>query len=131
MNQLESTFWRELRDAREAAGLSQSRLAARAGYDHSYVSRLESDSRAPTREAVMILAAAMNCGDVRRDELLMAAGFCPVDPANMLREEPAIWSAYSLLRGAVLPDDVKEDLRTVVQMGIRQARRAGTDWTAE
>lgn len=128
--QSESTFWRVLRETREAAGLSQSRLAARAGYDHSYVSRLESESRAPTRDAVIALANAMGCDEIETDKLLMSANFLPINPQNMLQEEPGLWDAYNLLRGAVLPDDVKNDLRSVVLMGVRQARRAGTSLEA-
>ncbi len=115
---------------RDDHGLSQSRLAARAGYDHSYVSRLESDSRSPTRDAVIALGSAMFCSEVELDELLMAAGFAPLDPANLLAGEPALGEAYELLSGAELPADVKDDLRAGVRMSVRQARRAGSSWKA-
>ncbi|MCO1580393.1 helix-turn-helix transcriptional regulator [Crossiella sp. SN42] len=40
-------FGRELRRLRERAGLTQVQLAARLGYDHTYLSKLESGARAP------------------------------------------------------------------------------------
>ncbi|MGW0519205.1 helix-turn-helix domain-containing protein [Crossiella sp. NPDC003009] len=40
-------FGRELRRLRERAGLTQAQLAARLGYDHTYLSKLESGARAP------------------------------------------------------------------------------------
>ncbi|MFC0626296.1 helix-turn-helix domain-containing protein [Kribbella deserti] len=40
-------FGRELRRLREQAGLTQVRLAARLGYNHTYVSKLESGARVP------------------------------------------------------------------------------------
>lgn len=40
-------FGRELRRLRERAGLTQVQLAARLGYNHTYVSKLESGARAP------------------------------------------------------------------------------------
>ncbi len=76
--QVEDNFATALRQSRENSGLSQSRLAARAGYDHSYVSRLESDTRAPTRDAVLSLGNAMGLAEVERDYLLAAAGFLPL-----------------------------------------------------
>lgn len=69
---------------RRRAGISQSKLAERADFDHSYVSRLESGVRMPAREAVEALATALNLTDAERDELRQAAGFAPSDPAGLL-----------------------------------------------
>lgn len=124
----EETFATALRQAREAAGLSQSRLAASAGYDHSYVSRLESDSRAPTREAVLSLCDAMGLGDVDRDHLLAAAGFLPVRVENLLASEPVVSEVFAVLNDGSLPGDVREDLRSAIRMALRQARRAVSGW---
>ena len=41
-------FGRELRRLRERAGFTQVQLAARLGYDHTYLSKLESGARVPT-----------------------------------------------------------------------------------
>lgn len=119
-----SSFAQELRQAREAAGLSQSRLAARAGYDHSYVSRLESDSRSPTRDAVLSLAAAMRCDEVETDRLLASAGFLPLDVANLFQPELVLVDAYKTLTDPAVPADVREDMRSAIAMAVRQGERA-------
>ena len=123
------TFAVALREARESAGLSQSRLAAQAGYDHSYVSRLESDSRTPTREAVLGLASAMGLADVDRDQLLAAAGFLPLRVEHLLANEPVVSEAYAVLNDGTLPGEVRDDLRSAIQMALRQARRAVGGWS--
>ena len=81
-----SDFPRLLREAREAKGVSQTRFASLAGYDHSYLSRLEDDKRQPTRDAVVNLAAALNLSTLERARLLFAAGFSPWDEAPTLRQ---------------------------------------------
>jgi transcriptional regulator with XRE-family HTH domain len=126
--QADVNFATALREAREAAGLSQSRLAARAGYDHSYVSRLESDSRAPTRDAVLSLGDAMGLAEVERDYLLAAAGFLPLRVENLLSSEPVVSEVYAVLNDGTLPGDVREDLRSAIRMALRQAQRAVSSW---
>ena len=54
-----SQFGALLKGFRERRGVSQSKLAERANFDHSYVSRLESGSRMPTRDAVDRLGMAL------------------------------------------------------------------------
>ena len=124
----EMRFATALRQARESAGLSQSRLAAFAGYDHSYVSRLESDSRAPTRDAVLSLANAMGLPDVERDQLLASAGFLPMRVENLLAGEPVVSEVFAVLNDGSLPGDVQEDLRSAIRMALRQAQRAVSSW---
>lgn len=75
-----TTFGEELRRQRARQRISQSRLALEAGFDHSYVSRIESGTRKPTREAVLALADALRAAPQERDRLLIAAGFMPDDP---------------------------------------------------
>ena len=57
--------------------LSQSRLAEAAGYDHSYVSRLETGARNPTRDNITAFARALALDPPERDRLLASAGFLP------------------------------------------------------
>jgi transcriptional regulator with XRE-family HTH domain len=79
------TFGCTLKRIREGARfsdrpyVSQSRLAEWAGFDHSYVSRLETGSRMPTRDAVHRLADALQATAGERDEMLMRAGFVAPD----------------------------------------------------
>ena len=70
-------FPKLLKQYRERAKLSQSRLAASAYYDRSYISRLEDGNRDPSRITVIDLAGAMRLSDPEMDRLLMAAGFLP------------------------------------------------------
>lgn len=121
-------FAATLRYYRDHAGMSQSRLAAVAGYDHSYVSRLESSSRMPTRDAVLNLAGAMSLDDGDRDALLASAGFMPLRVENLLSAEPVVGEVLSLLQNCAVPSDVREDLRNAVAMAVRQAQRATPAW---
>jgi transcriptional regulator with XRE-family HTH domain len=57
----------ELRNCREAAGLSQERLADKAGIDRTYVSILERDRQSPTVDMLIRVCRAM---DVRASDLL-------------------------------------------------------------
>ncbi|CAN5482352.1 hypothetical protein BH23CHL2_BH23CHL2_19370 [soil metagenome] len=125
----QENFATALRQSREEAGLSQSRLAASAGYDHSYVSRLESDSRAPTRDAVLSLSNAMGLADIERDRLLAAAGFLPLRVESLLVDEPVVGEVFAVLNDRSLPGDVREDLRSAIRMALRQAQRAVTGWS--
>lgn len=118
------TFANTLRAFRESAGLSQSKLAAAAGYDHSYVSRLESSSRMPTRDAVLGLSGAMGLTDLQQDRLLAAAGFMPVDISSLIAAEPIVGEVLGLLQDGEVPRDVREDLRNSIAMAVRQAQRA-------
>src|SRR3954453_23618842 len=66
-------FGQLLKSLRERRGVSQSKLAERAEFDHSYVSRLEGGARMPTRDAVDRLGDAMDLSEGERDMLLAAA----------------------------------------------------------
>ena len=48
-----------LRDAREAADMTQEQLALAAGVDRSYVSQLERDLKSPTIQMLFRLCAAL------------------------------------------------------------------------
>src|SRR5687768_8085749 len=54
------------------ARLSQSKLAERADFDHSYISRIECGDRLPTRDALERLAEAMGLTPQEEGELLNA-----------------------------------------------------------
>lgn len=112
---------RELRDRRR---LSQSRLAEAAGFDHSYVSRLESGNRMPTRDAVLKLADAMALGDGERDALLAAAGFMPGRIESLFANEPVLSEVLGLLQDSAVPDEVRDDVRRMISLLVRQAQRA-------
>jgi transcriptional regulator with XRE-family HTH domain len=52
-------FGDELRKAREAAGMTQERLAFDADLDRTYISRLEHDKKSPTLETLFRICDAL------------------------------------------------------------------------
>lgn len=102
-----SLFGVTLEAFRERAGFSQSKLAELAGFDHSYMSRLERGGRNPTRPAVDRLAAALELDSADTIELTRAAGFLP-------REEIAALDADLIALSMVLRRVEKGGPRGVV-----------------
>lgn len=50
----------ELRKAREAAGLTQEKLAFAAGLDRTYISQLEHDKKSPTLDVLFRICDALS-----------------------------------------------------------------------
>lgn len=73
-----------LRQARRAAGLSQQTLAARAGLDVSYISRLERGNRRPRRQALIKLAAALQLSQTELENWLVLCDLAPITLLNRL-----------------------------------------------
>ena len=121
---VKSRFAEALRACRESARVSQSRLAEAAGFDHSYVSRLESGQRAPTREAVIKLADALGLSAEQRDSLLTAAGFMPQRGESLLADEPVLSEVFQLLQSQEVPDVVRQNVRQMLHLLVTQARLA-------
>lgn len=117
-----STFGATLKRFREESRVSQSKLAERAGFDHSYVSRLESGARTPTREAVIQLAEALNTEAGRQDEMLAAAGFMPREVSSLLSGEPEVTEVLGLLRDDSVPEAYRANVRAVLRLLAEQAR---------
>ncbi len=117
-------FSQLLKQYRESAGVSQSRLAELAEFDHSYVSRLESGSRMPTREAVGKLADALALKNGERDMLLAAAGYMPQRVESLLAGEPVLTDVLHLLQNTEVPDQVRDDVRKMLHLVVKQARLA-------
>ena len=116
-------FGNLLKTLREKAGVSQSKLAERADFDHSYVSRLESGARMPTREAVDRLGKAMKLEAQELDSLLASAGFLPKDVTSLLSNEPAIGEVLEMLQDEAVPSEFRESMRTMLRMMVVQARQ--------
>jgi len=125
MQTVTRSFAAMLREYRETARVSQSRLAQLAGFDHSYVSRLEAGRRAPTREAVIRLAQALRLAPAERDQLLAAAGFLPQRAEHLFEHEPVLRDVVDVLQSADVPEGVREDFRQMLQLLVRQVRRVG------
>lgn len=116
-----------LKKFREARRVSQSKLAGRAGFDHSYVSRLESGARTPTRDAVEQLAIALELEPISRDELLASAGFLPGELSSLLSGEPEITEVLGLLQNDLVPEAYRDSMRQVLRLLAEQARHVLRD----
>lgn len=124
MMQKTTEFGALLRSLRERQSVSQSKLAERAEFDHSYVSRLESGARMPAREAVDRLGEALNLEQQQLDSLLAAAGFLPRDVSSLLSSEPVIGEVLDLLQDEAVPTEYRDNMREVLRLLARQARFA-------
>ena len=111
-----------LKTLRERHGVSQSKLAERADFDHSYVSRLESGARMPTREAVDRLGTAMGLDQGALDALLASAGFLPRDVTSLLSNEPALGEVLEMLQDESVPTEYRENMRNMLRLMVQQAR---------
>lgn len=120
--QVNAQFGVTLKRYREARRVSQSKLAERAGFDHSYVSRLESGARTPTRDAVQQLAEALGLERMQQDELLASAGFLPKEVSSLLSSEPEITEVLALLQSSSMPEDYRQTMRQVLRVIADQAR---------
>lgn len=122
MSVMISDFGGLLKTYRERGTVSQSRLAERADFDHSYVSRLESGARMPTREAVDRLGKALDLDQSDRDALRAAAGFLPRDVTSLLSNEPVIGEVLVLLQDEDLPSEYRDSIRELLRQLTQQAR---------
>lgn len=120
--QSDEGFGKVLKQYRETRRVSQSKLAERAGFDHSYVSRLESGARTPTRDAVEQLSRALELDGVQQDELLASAGFLPREVSSLLSGEPEITEVLSLLQNSEVPEAYRDSMRQVLRLLAEQAR---------
>ena len=116
MNKQGRGFGATLKQFREVQRVSQSKLAERAGFDHSYVSRLESAARTPTREAVEQLASALGLPHVEHDALLAAAGFLPREISSLLSAEPEITQVLDLLQNDAVPEAYRANIRETLRL---------------
>lgn len=101
-----------LRNLRERAGLSQTKLAQLASLTHSHISRLESGERNPTCDAVLRLAEALRLDLDERAALVMAAGYLP--PHVLLDPDVLLLARLLSPEGPLAPAD-RDNLRQVVQ----------------
>lgn len=107
-------FGAALQQLRKRENMSQAELSRRAGFDHSYLSRLEAGDRIPSRNAVRSIAYALRLTRNDRSDLYAAAGFLPDNPADVLRHEPALANALTVLQS----DDVPEAAKAIVRQQI-------------
>ena len=130
MGQRNVEFGMQLKGLREARRVSQSKLAERAEFDHSYVSRLESGARMPTRDAVERLASALLLSQSEEDALLASAGFLPRDVTSLLSDEPALGEVLDLLQDEAVPMEYRDNMQQVLRLLAEQARLAAKNQQA-
>ena len=83
MDSQAAQFGEILREKRELHGISRKDLAKLAGVHVSYISRLESGSRLPSRETALVIGELLRLGP-ELNQWLMAAGFAPVPNLNLV-----------------------------------------------
>lgn len=105
-----------LRRYREAANLSQSKLADMCGVDHSYISRIEQGSRMPSVGMADSLAANLGLDGDDYDAFMGAAGYGVTNLRNAVYE-PLCIDLDDLI--AASPPDVAADLRASLRSLLR------------
>ena len=111
------TFGSLLRGLREARGLPMKDLGERAGLHQTFISRLESGERGPSREAVDALVDALDGSEADRFRLLVAADLMvPLDPLLAALAE-VFWSER-------LPPAARARLQALVEVAVAYARTA-------
>lgn len=116
-----TAFPAQLATLRASRRLSQSRLAAAAGVQHSFLSRLEGGSRNPSRNTVVALADALHATDTERDQLLGAAGFASQAPIH----DPTVAELHDVLHDASVPVAARDALRALVGGALTLTRGLG------
>lgn len=123
------TFGSLLARHRYHAGLSQTQLAKKCGYDHSTISRLESGSRHPSREMVDRLVNELDLDLYDRTRFIAAAGFMPAGSSVVTRpllvDLDVLLNDYRtgpIVRTVVL--DQLKSLRRLLEATIEEGRPA-------
>jgi UTP--glucose-1-phosphate uridylyltransferase len=81
----DNTFGQLLRSARETANFSRAELGRRAGLEQSYLYRLETGERLPSKEMVLSLSAALKVDPATTNRWLNAAGLAGIALMNVVR----------------------------------------------
>lgn len=130
-----SPFSIRLSALRKEKGLNMEKLAAEIGVSKSFISLLESGGRQPSREVVLKLAASLHSGEPEnlRDELLVLAGFAPVNTRAIsayqdalqvyeqaLAENPADFRTFSRLIMALIKSQRYALAQERIQQGLMQ-----------
>jgi transcriptional regulator with XRE-family HTH domain len=116
----ELAFASTLKTFRQRACISQAKLGRICDFDHSYISRLESGNRYPSREAVERIAAAMNLGEDDHALLLHAAGFVSDDERSPM--SPLAVEVHSLLSDERTPLQYRMMVAQVVSALVHGGR---------
>lgn len=117
-----SPFSMRLASLRKEKGINMDSLAKRVGVSKSYISLLESGGRQPSRDVVISMATAFaGEGDGLRDEMLILAGFAPVNTRSIAAYQDALAIYEQSL--ATHPDDIQLFARYILAL-IKSGRQA-------
>lgn len=103
-----------LRQHRNHRGLSQTRLAENAGCEHSYLSRLETGGRQPSRDTLEGIIRALDLDHEQADELRLAYGFRAASDLAVLAGEPELVRLALALRSSRLEPERADRLRAAI-----------------
>jgi transcriptional regulator with XRE-family HTH domain len=119
----ENSFGNLLREYMKEYAISQLKLAEDTGYDHSFISRLWSGQRKPTRENVERIIPALRLPPPKRDALQAAAGLLP-DTLDHLIALPELAQLNSVW--PQLPPEIQGELTTLLRVALRSTRPFST-----
>ncbi len=107
------SFGKLLRERRRKAGISQRDLAAQAGLDFSYISKLENDRiPPPAADTVVAICKVLK---VEPEELLAACGKLPADIRSTLGSSFAAQSFLQNANKMSLTEDEWKELTSSLQ----------------
>lgn len=112
------SFGETLRQIREQCGMTRPELAERAGLNPSTVWSIESGRRQTELPTIRRIAAALGATDRERDQLLVAAGYLPVNPAYSIND-PDLADLADILADPDLSAywaSIRELMRTIVTL---------------
>lgn len=104
-------FATTLRRLRRERMISQTQLANRASFDHSYLSRLEAGNREPSRDTVSRLGDAMQLADIERSMLFASAGFTTSGDPLRFTSDPELMALAEILWDERLDVGHREQIR--------------------
>ena len=110
-------FARQLELLRDERGWTKADLAKRSSLDPSSITRFEQGTRSPDRATVIQISNAMALPVVDRDRLLAAAGY-----RSDVWDDPRLVELSQILADKDMPDDVRDQVRSVLDMAIAYAR---------
>jgi transcriptional regulator with XRE-family HTH domain len=121
-----TTFGTVLRRILAEQGLSQTKAAERSDLEHSYISRLISGGRTPSREAVVRIADG--CGLTAEDSLRLfcSAGFVPHGHESMMLD-PELQDAAATLNNSAIPLPYRESLRMQISALVGITRQMAAE----
>ena len=112
-----------LRRARLEKGIGQRELGRKAGLDVSYINRLETDARRPSRDTALSLAEALGISGSELDQWLIAAGHAPM---TLMQQAGGAMQTSGRVRGRLENSDAtaKSDIRIAADLetiGLNEA----------